>query len=116
MKHRQPCNSCQSQEVQQTQWFQPPAEPIVCPPQYRVHDTFIPQLQPVIHPIVNINRQNVFPVRQNFYPEINRTEVVNPASSQVSPYANQFQQGAYQQQSLQQSHHQQGFPSCKPRY
>lgn len=44
-------------------------QPIVCPTQYRCHDEFIPREVPVIHPIVNVNRQHVVEVPRHFYTE-----------------------------------------------
>lgn len=49
-------------------------QPIVCPTQYRFHDQFVPQVVPVIHPIVNVNREHIVPVPRHFYTE--RTENV----------------------------------------
>ena len=82
-RYRKPCNSCQQPQVspQQTEWFQPPFEPIVCPPRYRVHDSFIPRMQPVIHPTVNVNREHVFPVPQHFFPQVTRNEVCKSRTS-----------------------------------
>ncbi len=110
-RYRKPCNSCQQPQVspQQTEWFQPPFEPIVCPPRYRVHDSFIPRMQPVIHPTVNVNREHVFPVPQHFFPQVTRNEVANQGFQQATPYMNQYQQGAFQQQPYQQQQ-QQFFP------
>lgn len=48
-------------------------QPIVCPPQYRCHDTFVRQEVPVIHPIVNVNRQHTVVVPRNYVTETTRT-------------------------------------------
>ncbi|WP_192797404.1 hypothetical protein [Psychrobacillus glaciei] len=104
--HRQPCNSCQP--PMQSPWFQPPAQPVVCPPQYRMHDSFMPRMQPVIHPIVNVNREHIVNVPQHFYTETNQNVVVNP-QQQAFP----MQQGGFQQPFPQQQ--QQFFPG-QPRF
>lgn len=102
----QSCNSCQ--KPQQTPWHQPPAQPIVCPPQYRVHDSFVPRMQPVIHPIVNVNREHIVNVPQHFYTQTTRNVVV-PDIQQAYPMNNQFQQGAFQQGAFQPPFQQQQF-------
>ena len=33
--------------------------PIVCDPQYVIHDHFIPREVPVIHPIIHVHRHNI---------------------------------------------------------
>ncbi len=48
-------------------------QPIVCPPQYRCHDTFVPREVPVIHPIVNVNRQHTVVIPRNYVTETTRT-------------------------------------------
>jgi hypothetical protein len=48
-------------------------QPVVCPPEYRVHDSFIPREVPFIHPIVNVNRQNIVDVPRHYFPETNET-------------------------------------------
>lgn len=69
----------------------PAAQPIVCPPQFRVHDSFIPRMQPVIHPIVNVNREHIVNVPRHFFTETNRNVVVNPPQ-QAFPMQPGFQQ------------------------
>ncbi|WP_216598640.1 hypothetical protein [Psychrobacillus sp. FJAT-21963] len=88
--HHRPCHSCHQPQV--SPWQQPPAQPIVCPPQYRVRDSFIPRMQPVIHPIVNVNREHIVNVPQHYFTETNRNVVVNPPL-QAYPYP----QGGFQQ-------------------
>ena len=65
--HHNNCHSCK-----QSKWASP-AQPIVCPPQYRVHDTFVPRIQPVIQPIVNVNREHMVNVPQYYFTETNET-------------------------------------------
>lgn len=84
MHHRQSCGSC-GHFMQgglcgchQRPFLQPAAQPIVCPPQFRVRDSFIPRMQPVIHPIVNVNREHIVNVPQHFVTETNRNVVVPP--------------------------------------
>lgn len=105
-QRRHSCNSCGQGgspcNCQQTQWQQPAAQPVVCPPQYRVRDSFLPRMQPVIHPIVNVNREHIVNVPQHFWTETNRTVAVNPAQ-QAFP----FQQGGMPQQQFQQMPQQQ---------
>lgn len=98
---QQPCHSCQ-----QTQWL-PPAQPIVCPPQYRCHDSFVPRMQPVIHPIVNVNREHVVNVPQHFFTQTNENVIMNQGSQRPGPMMNQFQQQPFQQQQFQQQQFQQ---------
>jgi hypothetical protein len=43
--------------------------PIVCPPEYRCHDEFIPREVPVIHPIVNVNRHHYVDIPKHYYEE-----------------------------------------------
>ena len=119
MYQHRPCHSCGKQthwqnpcKCQQTNWHQPPAHPIVCPPQYRVRDTFTPRMQPVIHPIVNVNREHIVNVPQHFYTQTNET-VVAPGSQNAYPMNNRYpQQGGYSQGGFQQN---QCFPG-QPRY
>lgn len=56
------------QNPQQMQGF-PQAQPVICPPQYRYFDQFTPRQVPVIHPIVNVNRQHVVDIPEHFYTE-----------------------------------------------
>jgi len=51
-------------------------KPICCPPQYCVRDFYAQRLIPVIHPIVNINRQNIIDVPQHIYQQTSRNVVV----------------------------------------
>ncbi len=44
-------------------------EPIVCPPEYCVRDEFMPREVPVIHPIVNVNRQHYVDIPRHYYTE-----------------------------------------------
>ncbi len=48
------------------------AQPVVCPTQYRCHDQFIPREVPFIHPIVNVNRQNIVEIPRHYYTETTR--------------------------------------------
>lgn len=52
-------------------------KPICCPPEYCVRDYYTQRMVPVIHPIVNINRQNIVDVPQHYYQQITRNVVVN---------------------------------------
>ncbi|GAB6154234.1 hypothetical protein JCM17380_29840 [Desulfosporosinus burensis] len=52
-------------------------KPICCPPQYCVRDYYTQRIVPVIHPIVNINRQNIIDVPQHYYQTITRNVVVD---------------------------------------
>lgn len=51
--------------------------PIVCPPKCCVRDYYTPRVVPVIHPIVNINRQNIVDVPQHIYQPTTTNVVVN---------------------------------------
>lgn len=51
--------------------------PICCPPQYCVRDYYTQRVVPVIHPIVNINRQNIIDVPQHYYQQTSRNVVIN---------------------------------------
>ena len=44
-------------------------QPVICPPQYRYFDQFTPRQVPVVHPIVNVNRQHIVDVPEHFYTE-----------------------------------------------
>lgn len=44
-------------------------DPIVCPPEYCMRDEFIPREVPVIHPIVNVNRQHIVDFPRHYYTE-----------------------------------------------
>lgn len=44
-------------------------EPIVCPPEYCVRDEFMPREVPVIHPVVNVNRQHYVDIPRHYYTE-----------------------------------------------
>ncbi|MGM9919845.1 MAG: hypothetical protein ACI33O_01260 [Bhargavaea sp.] len=48
-------------------------KPIVCPPMYRFHDTFTEREVPFVHPIVNVNRQNVVNVPRHYFTESEAT-------------------------------------------
>ncbi|MCM3086954.1 hypothetical protein M3557_03410 [Bhargavaea ginsengi] len=48
-------------------------QPIVCPPTYRFHDTFTQREVPFVHPIVNVNRQNVVNVPRHYFTESETT-------------------------------------------
>ena len=52
-------------------------KPICCPPQYCVRDYYTQRMVPVIHPIVNINRQNIIDVPQHYYQQTTRNVVVD---------------------------------------
>ena len=58
-------------------------QPIVCPTQYRCHDQFIPREVPVIHPIVNVNRQHFVDVPRHYWTET--TENVMGATLPANP-------------------------------
>lgn len=58
-------------------------QPVICPPQYRYHDQFTPRPVPVIHPIVNVNRQHIVDVPEHFYTET--TENVMGAPMMLGP-------------------------------
>lgn len=101
--NQRPCHLCghhkgwgQPCQCQQVPWQHPAAQPIVCPPQYRVRDSFLPRVQPVIHPFVNVNREHIVNVPQHFYTQTNETVRV-PGSQQAFPMNNPWQQGGFQQ-------------------
>lgn len=52
--------------------------PVVCPPQYCVHDCYVPRIVPVIHPVVHVNRTVAVNVPQHFYQPIVRNVMVDP--------------------------------------
>jgi hypothetical protein len=52
--------------------------PIMCKPQYRVRDCYIPRMVPYVHPIVNVNRHIVVNVPQHFYVPLTRNVFVDP--------------------------------------
>jgi hypothetical protein len=60
--------------------------PVVCPPQCVVRDYYTPREVPVIHPIVNINRQHIVNVPRHIYQPVTRNIVVdNRYPSSLSP-------------------------------
>jgi hypothetical protein len=52
--------------------------PIMCKPQYRIRDLYIPRMVPYVHPIVNINRHIVVNVPQHYYVPMTRNVIVDP--------------------------------------
>lgn len=56
----------------------PQCGPIICPPRYVVRDYYTPRIVPHIHPIVNINRQNIVYVPRHIYSQTTRNIVVDP--------------------------------------
>ena len=56
-----------------------PVRPIVCPPQCVVRDYYTTREVPVIHPIININRQHIVNVPRHIYQPTTRNEVVDSA-------------------------------------
>lgn len=53
-------------------------QPIVCPPNYRFHDEFMPREVPVIHPIVNVNRQHFVDVPRHYFTETTENVMGTP--------------------------------------
>ncbi|MCG3087877.1 hypothetical protein [Sporosarcina cyprini] len=56
-------------------------QPVVCPTQYRYHDTFIPQEVPYIHPIVNVNRQHMVEIPRHYVAVTNETVMGAPTTA-----------------------------------
>ncbi|MFD1207050.1 MULTISPECIES: hypothetical protein [Sporosarcina] len=56
----------------------PQLQPVVCPAQRRYHDQFFPVEQPIIHPIVNVNRVNPVVVPRNYYTETTESVMGSP--------------------------------------
>ncbi|WP_207652388.1 spore coat protein D [Desulfosporosinus sp. FKB] len=59
--------------------------PVICPPQYCVHDCFIPRMVPYIHPVVHVMRQNIVNVPQHFYQPMVRNVVFDPGCPGYDP-------------------------------
>ncbi len=55
-----------------------PIRPIICPPKCVFHDSYIKREVPVIHPIVNVNRQHIVNVPRHIYQPVTRNVVVDP--------------------------------------
>jgi hypothetical protein len=55
----------------------PDCQPVICPPQYCVHDYYMARMVPYIHPVVHVNRQNIINVPQHIYQPITRNVVVD---------------------------------------
>jgi len=72
--------------------------PICCPPQYCVRDYYTQRIIPVIHPVVNINRQNIVDVPRHYYQPMTTNVVVDPSSQGYQGYqgGHQGYQGGYQ--------------------
>ncbi|WP_143242243.1 spore coat protein D [Bhargavaea cecembensis] len=45
------------------------ARPVICPTTYRFHDSFTEREVPFVHPVVNVNRQNVVNVPRHYFTE-----------------------------------------------
>lgn len=67
-----------------------PMQPIVCPTQYRFHDCFSTQDIPYIHPVVNVNRQNVVGVPQHYYTETTENVMGSMIMPGMPPRGPQF--------------------------
>lgn len=59
--------------------------PIYCDPQVMVHNTFVPRVVPVIHPIVHVNKQNIVNVPHHIVQPLVRSEVVDPGCPNGAP-------------------------------
>ncbi|WP_084212381.1 hypothetical protein [Bacillus sp. OxB-1] len=57
------------------------AQPVVCPTQYRCHNSFIPREVPYIHPFVNVNVQHYVDVPRHYYTETNETVMGPPVQA-----------------------------------
>ena len=66
-------------------------------------------MQPVIHPIVNVNREHIVNVPQHYYTVTNQN-VMAPGSQQAFPMQQGMQQGQFPQQGMQQGMQQGQFP------
>lgn len=86
MQHHQHHGNCCGKQMGQMQ-------PIVCPTQYRFRDQFIPQVVPVIHPIVNVNREHIVPVPRHFYTETTENVMGAPVMPGFGPGAGGFGPG-----------------------
>ncbi|MFJ7935217.1 hypothetical protein [Sporosarcina sp. NPDC096371] len=80
-------NQCGCNKMQPSNQMQP----IVCPPQYRCHDSFVRQEVPVIQPIVNVNRVHNVIVPRRYVTETTR----NVQGSTVFPAGGQQFGGGY---------------------
>ncbi|WP_156291937.1 hypothetical protein [Oceanobacillus salinisoli] len=52
--------------------------PIVCPPKYVVRDRFVPRIQPIIQPVVKVDRLNVIDVPRHIVRPFRKRVVVDP--------------------------------------
>jgi hypothetical protein len=52
--------------------------PMVCQPQYVMHDCYIPREVPVIHPIIHVNRYHIVNVPTHYYQYSTQNRVVDP--------------------------------------
>ena len=64
----------------------PAMEPIICPPEYRYCDQFIPQEVPFIHPIVNVNREHIVPIPRHYFTETTENVMGAPATPAMPIY------------------------------
>ena len=64
--------------------------PIVCPTQYCVRDYYTPQVVPVIHPVVNVNRHHIVGVPQHIYQPVTSNVVVNQGYPGYAGYSNRL--------------------------
>ncbi|RWR06962.1 spore coat protein D [Siminovitchia fortis] len=54
----------------------PHNRPIHCPPRYRVHNRFVHRPQPIIHPVVHVNRLHIVDVPKHIHRPVIRNEIV----------------------------------------
>ncbi len=73
-----------------------------------MRDSFLPRMQPVIHPIVNVNREHIVNVPQHFYTVTNEN-IMAPGSQQAFPMQPGMQPGQFPQQPYGQQFGQQQF-------
>ncbi|MCM3716315.1 hypothetical protein [Halalkalibacter oceani] len=61
--------------------------PIVCPTQYVVNDQFLRREVPVIHPVVFVNRLNIFDVPRHITAPVRKDVVINHGFRPYGPGA-----------------------------
>ena len=54
------------------------AKPIMLPPKYVAHDHKVPRIQPVVQPVVNVDRFHIVDVPRPIYKPMRKRVVIDP--------------------------------------
>lgn len=53
-------------------------DPIVCDPQYVIHDCYVPREVPIVHPIIHVQRRVIVNVPKHYVQPVVKNQVVDP--------------------------------------